>query len=453
MPQQQGNPIVGKVKFSIGSGSWKSVVITPYVNDQLAFGDKMISLEIVGTSNATLAGLESREGVNGAYILFSYPLIPTTGVSISPTEFELTVGSERVLEAVVTPADAYNPAIVWSSSDPAVAVVDPLTGKVKAVGVGITTITVTTEEGGHSAASLLTVKPLLPPAAPVIVSPAGIVLTKSGQVVVSLKAESHAIVKVRNGAEVVATLVGAGDNPVSVTLPTLADGVYSLTATATDAAGNESEPAVIPTIKVDTNAPAAPTVVSPSAVVLTKSASIVVMLKAEQGTAVLVRNGAEVVATLVGAGDNAVSVTLPTLADGVYSLTATATDAAGNESEPVVIPTIKVDTNAPAAPTIMAPTNPIHTKDRTLVLRFLAEEGSTIKVFWNQNEIGRGIGAGNIETIIEAVELAKGKYELTVVAIDAAGNESVKTISPEIHINGNDEPDMVKSKDKDKKTK
>ncbi|WNR45769.1 OmpL47-type beta-barrel domain-containing protein [Paenibacillus roseipurpureus] len=263
MPQQQGNPIVGNVKFSVGSGSWKSIDITPYVNNQLSAGDKIISLEVVGTSNATLAGLESREGVNGAYLLFSYPLILTTGVSVSPSEFELTVGAERDLEAVVTPADAYNPTTVWSSSDTAVAVVDAQTGKVKAIGEGKATITVMTEEGGHSAVSLLTVKSIPPPAPPVVVSPIDAVVTRSGQVVISLQAEFGVIVKVRNGAEVIATAVGAGDTAVSVPLPVLADGVYLLTATSTDAKGKESEAATIPTITVAvTPADVTPTIAS-----------------------------------------------------------------------------------------------------------------------------------------------------------------------------------------------
>ncbi|MFO0002363.1 MAG: Ig-like domain-containing protein, partial [bacterium] len=56
------------------------------------------------------------------------------------------------------------------------------------------------------------------------------------------------------------------------------------------------------------------------------------------------------VGTAVVQSDGSYSVTTSVLADGVYPLSITATDAAGNESQPTSIGTWTIDTSAPAAP-------------------------------------------------------------------------------------------------------
>ena len=75
--------------------------------------------------------------------------IPATGVSVSPTSINLTVGATETLTATVTPVGAY-PNVVWSSSDEAVATVSA-TGVVTAVAEGSATITAKTISGGFSA--------------------------------------------------------------------------------------------------------------------------------------------------------------------------------------------------------------------------------------------------------------------------------------------------------------
>ena len=78
-------------------------------------------------------------------------------VSLDKTTAELTVGETLKLEATVSPSEAANKSVTWSSSDASVATVDA-NGNVKGVKAGTATITVTTADGGHTATCVVTVK-------------------------------------------------------------------------------------------------------------------------------------------------------------------------------------------------------------------------------------------------------------------------------------------------------
>lgn len=82
--------------------------------------------------------------------------IPVSGVSLEPEELALKVGSEYGLTATVTPSNASNKNIEWTSSNASVASVDA-NGNLTALAVGETTITVTTEDGGFTAECEVTV--------------------------------------------------------------------------------------------------------------------------------------------------------------------------------------------------------------------------------------------------------------------------------------------------------
>lgn len=87
---------------------------------------------------------------------FSIP-ISVTGITMSPTTGTLiTAGSTLQLTATVSPSNATNPAVTWSSGNTSVATVDA-TGKVTAVANGIATITVKTTDGNKTATATITV--------------------------------------------------------------------------------------------------------------------------------------------------------------------------------------------------------------------------------------------------------------------------------------------------------
>ncbi len=78
------------------------------------------------------------------------------GVSLNKTSTTIAVGNTEVLSATITPADATNQNVTWSSSDEIVATVDE-NGVVTAVADGTATITVTTADGGYTAQCSVTV--------------------------------------------------------------------------------------------------------------------------------------------------------------------------------------------------------------------------------------------------------------------------------------------------------
>ena len=75
--------------------------------------------------------------------------VPVTGVTLSQTELSLAKGATATLTATVLPTDATNKKVRWSSNNTAVAIVE--SGTVAALSAGNATITVTTEDGNHTA--------------------------------------------------------------------------------------------------------------------------------------------------------------------------------------------------------------------------------------------------------------------------------------------------------------
>ena len=91
-------------------------------------------------------------------IVSTVPDPPTgvDGVELNRTVLSLSMGDKELLMARVSPYNTINNVgLVWESSEPSVATVEA--GLVKAVGEGITTITVSSVDGVHSASCTITV--------------------------------------------------------------------------------------------------------------------------------------------------------------------------------------------------------------------------------------------------------------------------------------------------------
>ncbi|WP_172914281.1 Ig-like domain-containing protein [Capnocytophaga canis] len=84
-------------------------------------------------------------------------VVSVTNVSIQPETITLPVGNEHQLTATVSPTNATNKKVVWTSGNTSIATVSA-SGKVTGVASGTVYITATTEDGGKTATCKVTVK-------------------------------------------------------------------------------------------------------------------------------------------------------------------------------------------------------------------------------------------------------------------------------------------------------
>src|SRR4029077_2250794 len=187
---------------------------------------------------------------------------------------------------------------------------------------------------------------------------AGDGLTSDNTLTLTGTAEANSTVKVFDGATLLGSVAADGTGAWSYTTAALANGAHSLTATATDAAGNNSAASAALGVTIDTTAPVAPSITSfstDSGTVgdgLTNDNTLTLTGTAEANSTVKVFDGATLLGSAIANGAGAWSYTTAVLADGAHSLTATATDAAGNTGAASAALSVTIDTTAPVAPSI-----------------------------------------------------------------------------------------------------
>jgi uncharacterized protein YjdB len=108
----------------------------------------------VNSGNAVIT-VHAADGGKTATCSVSITRVPVTGVAL-PDTAGATAGFTARLVAALSPADATDQGLVWSSANPAVATVSPA-GLVTGVAIGSTTISVTTADGSFSDSCALTV--------------------------------------------------------------------------------------------------------------------------------------------------------------------------------------------------------------------------------------------------------------------------------------------------------
>jgi Bacterial Ig-like domain len=240
-----------------------------------------------------------------------------------------------------------------------------------------------------------------------------------------------------NGAAVFTTQANASGN-WSQTIGVLANGAYSYTATATDAAGNVSAPSSPLAFTVATTGPSAPTIADAAVVNGTVNAANDTAAQALAGTAGandtinVYLNGATTAAyTTQASASGNWSQTIGVLPSGSYSYTATATDAAGNISAPSSPLAFTVNTSAPSAPTISDASvvnGYVNAANDTpsQALSGTAGANATIKIYLNGATTAayttQANAGGSWSQTIGV--LANGTYSYTATATDAAGNVS-----------------------------
>ncbi|MBR0417172.1 MAG: Ig-like domain-containing protein [Firmicutes bacterium] len=108
-----------------------------------------------GTYSLSATGIDLRKDINvkvsaNSSVSADFTIyVSATGVEVSPKENTVLQGNTVALSAKVTPENAGNKAVNWSSSDTSVATVDG-NGLVTGVSKGTATITATTVDGGYT---------------------------------------------------------------------------------------------------------------------------------------------------------------------------------------------------------------------------------------------------------------------------------------------------------------
>lgn len=172
------------------------------------------------------------------------PDIRVTGVLLYEApevnyEWDGTPGS-NVLHAFVSPADAADQTVAWVSDNPAVATVNATTGAVALVGAGVANATVTTNDGGFTASTKMTVLDVRPGDVDVT----GVVITEGTAVDFNWDGTAganqlHATVQPSNATDQTVTwsVAPAGIftiNPTTGALAIVKAGTATVTVTTTD---------------------------------------------------------------------------------------------------------------------------------------------------------------------------------------------------------------------------
>ncbi|MFD0693903.1 OmpL47-type beta-barrel domain-containing protein [Paenibacillus sp. GCM10027628] len=179
-----------------------------------------------------------------SFLFMDYnPPIPAAGVSLEPQELLLRPGQEAPLAANVTPVEATDKTLLWSSANPTVADVT-YSGTVKAVSDGVTAVTVTTRDGGFQSSATLTVDGT----APVTVDNAAPGWHHEAQTVTlsaydQLSGVTQTNYRLDNGSLMAGTTVTVSG-----------DGIHSLTYYSTDRAGNAEMPKTVE-VRIDSTPP------------------------------------------------------------------------------------------------------------------------------------------------------------------------------------------------------
>ncbi|MGC6094786.1 BapA/Bap/LapF family large adhesin [Citrobacter portucalensis] len=280
-------------------------------------------------------------------------------------------------------------------------------------------------------------------------------ITNDNTPTISGTGEPGSLVSLFDNGTLLDTILVTSSGTWSYTVPDgapLTDRVHNFTVLASDMAGNVTTSPTVVTITVDTQAPAAPVILSMTDNVGSIQSDLPTNQRTDDtlpklngtgaaGSTVTLYDGTTPVGSVLVPADGnwSIQVTQP-LSEGPHTLTAVATDAAGNASTPASF-ALTIDTTPPAAPIIVAgegliggATLPLanggSTKSTTPVLSGTGEPGATITVADNGTTLGRTtVQPDGTWTFTPPNALPEGPHKFTATATDAAGNTGIPSAS------------------------
>ncbi|WP_421976653.1 MBG domain-containing protein [Roseivirga seohaensis] len=306
--------------------------------------------------------------------------------------------------------------------------------------------------GNTAASELRVVNDETAPAAPIVASISTDTgssgtdnLTNDQTLEINGTAEANASVEVFVGGNSIGntTADGSGNWTYDHTGSSLTEATHSITAKATDAAGNESIESTALSVTVDITAPSAPVITGISNDTgvsdsdgLTNDDEIEIHGTAEANSTVEVFIDNNSVGTIDAdaSGNWTLDRSRSALAENTYSITSKATDLAGNESSASAAFSLQIDLTGPAlAPSVGAvgndngPSNSdFITNDQTLIIGGNATANSRVEVYIDgtSTAIATTNAQGTWLFNHEGTTLPAGTYSITAKELDNAGNYS-----------------------------
>jgi hypothetical protein len=241
------------------------------------------------------------------------------------------------------------------------------------------------------------------------------------------RTDAGATVAIYDGATQIGTVTAGSTGTWSYTLGQLSEGAHALTATASDVAGNTSAASDVMAFTVDTAAPGAPSGLADTAIVggyvnaAHDLAAQALTGKTQAYAMVAVYDGTTKLGAVQANASGDWSYTLGKLADGDHSLTATATDKAGNTSAASNALAFTVDTQAPLASTGHASAAP---DSGRLILNGVSEADAVITISDGVKNVATAHADASGAWSADAGGHAYTPHSFTVTATDAAGNKA-----------------------------
>jgi hypothetical protein len=259
----------------------------------------------------------------------------------------------------------------------------------------------------------------------------------AANVTITGSAEPNAFINIydSNGITVLGSGHANGAGAFEIALSNLQNRAYSISAKATDLAGNNSVVSSALTFTVDTIAPVVPNTLASVAKNINGFANVanpIVTGVAEANSVVAIYDDSNstVLGTATADAQGRFSVQLSGLTDRNYNFRAKATDPAGNTSSlSTEALSIQIDSLAPAQPTALSSVNKNaagYANTLTPVITGSAEPGSTVKIYASDNTLlGTGVANQSGNFTITLSTLTNTSYSLVAKATDLAGNTSV----------------------------
>ncbi|WP_233595405.1 Ig-like domain-containing protein [Corallococcus sp. CA031C] len=399
--------------ITVTGGNW-SQVLTPNPLPNGTYNVTAVSTNAYGTNSAQATSTFT-VNVAAPTVAISTPANGSTTANPSVTVTGTSANATRV--TVTFQGIDYGPITVDASGNWSQALPGPLAD-------GSYTVTaVSTNAGGTNsttASSTFTVDQTAPVVA--ITTPANGSTTNTPNVTVTGTATDADFVTL--------TFDGASYGPITVTggnwsfaLPgPLSDGDYTVTATATDGAGNTSTPATS-TFTVDQTAPTV-AIGSPADGSTVGTSTVTVTGTSTGATFVTVTfQGTDSGPITVDASGNWSYLLPVTLTEGAYTVTAVSTDAAGNDSTPATS-NFDVDLTGPQV-AISTPANGTSVGTDTVTVTGTSSGATSVTLTFDGASHGPITvdASGNWSYTLPG-PLAEDTYTVTAVAVDSVGNTS-----------------------------